>query len=342
MRHNIGDLPALVRLAAEHGVAEVVVNPLGYEEFLPELQGEAMQREPDVVAGALMDALRLSVRLGVLLRFPPSCVPWMLDAAGSGTGLRARLARAARSAELALLYARRNGPRSAFRKAFPARPVDGTRRGIGVCHLPWTSTFVGADGFVYPCCSSPEKLGNLASDSWESVWGGPAYRSLRRTVNGWNPSAGCRRCPYADGIGGGDPTAHERFFGAFDAVPLPLDSPALRFGGGFHEIERSNGAVSHVWMGRTGTLRVQTPHNARFVRLRIAAQTPGGVATPGQCMVNGGVAEHFDNSCETLHFPVPGTANGEVTLDLEMEREWFLPPDDRPLALAVRAAEVLS
>jgi len=63
------------------------------------------------------------------------------------------------------------------------------------CHEPWTTTFVGKDGIVKPCCLSSMVMGDLNKQSFEEIWHGKLYRELRRTINTDYMPLNCKECP---------------------------------------------------------------------------------------------------------------------------------------------------
>lgn len=72
------------------------------------------------------------------------------------------------------------------------------------CFDPWERFMVRADGEVFPCCQSqtfPElTLGSIHKQSFEDIWNGDAYRSMRRTINTDNPPPVCAICPRKIGL----------------------------------------------------------------------------------------------------------------------------------------------
>ncbi|MEQ8821613.1 MAG: radical SAM/SPASM domain-containing protein [Sumerlaeia bacterium] len=343
MRHSIGDLPDLVRLAHKYGAGEVFVLPLGGEEQFAEVNGESLRDAPELVSPAFLEALELAAEYDIHLTVPESFRPLILEGAERGQGLRGKAAKAARRARLASLYVKRNGFSAAWQRIVK-KPTAGVRAKAGVtyCNMPWKDSYFASDGKIYPCCIMNETLGDMKTQSWEEIWNGAAYRNLRRTVHSWNPTAVCRFCPLPTGINGGDDKQYARYFSRFRAEPVELDADGVAFGGGFHGLERhEDGSASHVWMGKTGTMTVPARRGAKFLRLTIITRSPGPDLNAGIANVNGGEDEPFDNSCEHLHFPVEGIAGGKIELALEMERTHHVEGDCRELALVIRGVDYL-
>ncbi len=52
------------------------------------------------------------------------------------------------------------------------------------CPFPWRDIFVGSDGFIRPCQSSPQKLANVKQyKAIEELWNSNKLRNLRQSVN---------------------------------------------------------------------------------------------------------------------------------------------------------------
>jgi hypothetical protein len=209
------------------------------------------------------------------------------------------------------------------------------------CTVPWDATYVASDGTVFPCCIMGLRMGSLLTESWEDIWNGPMYRHLRRSIHGWNPPFGCRRCPLHNGILRGDQNLLVRHFASFEAKPVALDSPTLALGAGFHELERRDEAPSHVWMAKRGSLSVQMTARAKFLRLHIVPATAGEQAIPSVCRINGGREEPFDTSCEDAHFPLDHVKDGTIGVEISMDCARQGGPDPRELALGIRGIELL-
>ena len=163
MRSNLGELAALVRLAAARGVHSVFVQHLCHEygestlpaRYLPmrtfvareTLLGEAPAR----VAEAFAAARAAAAETGVELRLP-------------------RLERAPAPA-----------PRSGHR-----------------CDWPWRGAYLSWDGRAMPCCmvSTPDRisLGNAFEDGLRATFDNPAYREFRARLDSDDPPEICRSC----------------------------------------------------------------------------------------------------------------------------------------------------
>jgi hypothetical protein len=195
---------------------------------------------------------------------------------------------------------------------------------------------------VHACCITGRPLGDLKKQAWEDIWNGAPYRSLRRTVHGWNPTAVCRRCGFGLGISGGDELYYSRFFSRFRGEEVSLDAPELVFGEGFHALEYgADGTPTHRWMAREGSLVLPMRTGAKFLRLRIAEDCPFETVNGGSWQINGGPEEYFDNTCPDLHFPISQVEGEAIRLQLRMEQAGKFGEDPRELALALRGVAYL-
>ena len=342
MRQNIGDLPDLVRLAAQYGAKTIFLLPLANEERLEKVKGQSLRNEPEIAFRPINQALKLSLALGVELlvpRFLQEPEPGASDARQAGKSVLKRLSR---KMLLTAGYLQRRGFRDFLRRLLYGR-VQTTRTGTFYCLLPWQDTYFASDGTVFPCCIMGEKLGDIGKQEWSEIWNGPLYRNLRRTIHSWNPSAVCRYCGLPTGANGGDEKYYSFFFSQFRSEPLPLDSPAMQFGEGFYEIERlENGNPSHCWMGRAGVLDLPMPGKARFVRFNIIPRSPILPDTnPGRCRINGGPWEPFDNTCPDITFPLDHVREDRLRVEIEMENAPQAPGDPRHLGLAISGIHFL-
>ena len=165
MKMTVGDLPALVRIAAANGIGEVYLQRLVYSERGIAREAEALfGRAGAEERATVAEALRLGESLGVTLR-------------GSG--------------EL--------GPAELV-----DHPQQGDAPWRG-CYRPWRLMYITANGNVLPCCIAPFTatpygdilLGNVHLGSVAEVWDGDRYRSWRRAMLAGEPPAPCAGCGVA-------------------------------------------------------------------------------------------------------------------------------------------------
>lgn len=93
---------------------------------------------------------------------------------------------------------------------FPSRFGAGRRASAAACTDPWKTAFVRWNGEFHPCCYAPSAvvMGDLKEQSFWEIWNGPAYRDLRRRVNGENPPDYCLSCTVGRMCGVDDERAH--------------------------------------------------------------------------------------------------------------------------------------
>jgi MoaA/NifB/PqqE/SkfB family radical SAM enzyme len=174
MKSNLAELPALIELAADLGVFEVLVQRLASDlaeptlpaRYLPvqaylrhaELRGHDLAEASAVFAFARERAARLKVALHL-----PRLTP--------GPG----------------------GSRAAPGKRGPAARLPQPR-----CAWPFDKLYVTAGGEALPCCmvGTPDRahLGNVLRDGVRAVWTGPAAQQWRAGLLGDAPGALCRGC----------------------------------------------------------------------------------------------------------------------------------------------------
>jgi radical SAM protein with 4Fe4S-binding SPASM domain len=162
MKSNVGELPALVRLASEVGVGEVYLQRLVYSGRGLAVQDEALFRQAEEVElAAVREAERLAVELGI-------------DLKGSG------------EASTADMVAGESGQTESYR----------------ACRRPWSLMYVTANGNVLPCCIAPFTgahydgmvLGNIFQESAEEIWNGQRYRHWRQAMLSGEPPEACAGC----------------------------------------------------------------------------------------------------------------------------------------------------
>ena len=167
MRENLGELPALVDLAADMGIPEVYVQRLvltrrGLARQEHSLYGQLRAREE----AALAEAARRAETHGVAFR-----------ASGLSTPRES-------------LGARGGSQHPSQKKPWAA------------CFRMWRSTYVTANGNVLPCCISPFStadyealiLGNVFETPFVDIWNGKKYVARRRALHTEQPLHPCEGC----------------------------------------------------------------------------------------------------------------------------------------------------
>ncbi len=79
-----------------------------------------------------------------------------------------------------------------FGKGSPERP--------GACSDPWQYFYVETQGSVLPCCYAGGHAGYIDKQSFEEIWNGEFYTSLRRSIAEGNPHPWCKNCVKYNGF----------------------------------------------------------------------------------------------------------------------------------------------
>ncbi len=87
------------------------------------------------------------------------------------------------------------------------------------CGIPWTHTYIRLDGKVNPCCYSSVVMGDLTTQSFEEIWNGSLYRSLRLSIVTGNFWKSCERakCNWLE------PGASEQYGARIEGVPEAME-----------------------------------------------------------------------------------------------------------------------
>jgi MoaA/NifB/PqqE/SkfB family radical SAM enzyme len=165
MRQNLGELPALVRLAAELGMDSLFVQHLAHEfddETLPGIYApmrdfvdEQMLQPRDMACAeaSFAEAQSEAGRLGLPLRLPDP---------------------------------------------FAAPAVVAASHGQHRCSWPWSGAYISYQGLAMPCCmvGTPDRatLGDTRRSTLVDVWEGAAYRDFRARLDSDEPPDVCRSC----------------------------------------------------------------------------------------------------------------------------------------------------
>lgn len=158
MKSNIHELPDLLRLAKELGVAHVTASHLvPYVEL--DIKEESLTLHQDLANTYLEQARQVAREIGISFDAPPNFV----------------------GSEMPNF-------RTSERPNF--QPL--TR-----CHWPWDEILIRPDGSVNPCCYWYENvsMGNFHSQSFKQIWHGKAYKQLRRELENGTLREMCQKCP---------------------------------------------------------------------------------------------------------------------------------------------------
>jgi len=174
VKENVGELPEVIRLAAQMGVPEVYLQRMTY--YAGEADAPGMMTEEHSLFGAFderVDAIvveseALAHSLGVRLR-----------ASGATTPRRSLKGENALKAEAEI-----------------------SQRPWTACMRPWTTAYITANGNALPCCISPFatrdydslQLGNLFEQPFGDLWNAERYQDWRRRLLSDHPPAACAGC----------------------------------------------------------------------------------------------------------------------------------------------------
>jgi len=162
LKENFAEIPAIVRLARELGVAVVYFRAL-------QTKGIGKEREEAIGKDLDFDALRDVVRQGI--------------AEATRLGIRTNLKDIARDFD-------------SYHSIYQRQDADMSNQ---VCLLPWLQCFISVKGELSPCCATYTNesfsAGNVFEQDFEAVWNGPKMQSIRRRFKSrQNPFAVCRDC----------------------------------------------------------------------------------------------------------------------------------------------------
>lgn len=168
----------------------------------------------------------------------------------------------------------------------PAHPIPNDAP-PETCGNPWTHAHVKADGLVYPCCFSPEVMGDLRTESFPEIWNGQKYQSLRRSLATGKYWATCRKasCNWVKG-------SNSTLYGC----KLELVSP----------LERLTGAEG-------GKVAVRVENTGRFPWLPPSLE-PGPFVSLGYRLYD----PDMDLVDEGVHVPVPRKVLPGQSVEMEL------------------------
>jgi MoaA/NifB/PqqE/SkfB family radical SAM enzyme len=182
---TIADLETLVRLGIEHGIRSFYFNDLCKGPDIPgdfNVYNATTLPKPQLAEGfaVLKRAIELAESAGCAVH----CQPTLLD------GIAACLAPDGRPPnELKILGNASWGA--------PAVAKGMTRD----CSLPWQTAMLYADGHVRPCCTSETSVGDLRTESLDSVLNGAKMKQFRKSLlDGDLEGTTCMHCSMAPEI----------------------------------------------------------------------------------------------------------------------------------------------
>lgn len=166
---NLGELPDLVRLAAQVGVPEVYVQRMTY--FAREEADQFGMARPEFAIFGQRDDEQATVIA--------EC-----EALSAALGIQFRA----------------SGARDPRNSLAAARPPDVAP--WRACLRPWTTAYITANGHCLPCCISPFAtndyasliLGNLFEQPFAQIWNDELYQEFRTRLLSTEPHVACSSC----------------------------------------------------------------------------------------------------------------------------------------------------
>ena len=68
-----------------------------------------------------------------------------------------------------------------------------------ICHWPFTSAFITAEGYITPCCLRPDpnvmNFGNINEKSFKEIWNSEKYVEFRKNMAEGRANPICDNCP---------------------------------------------------------------------------------------------------------------------------------------------------
>jgi MoaA/NifB/PqqE/SkfB family radical SAM enzyme len=164
MRSNVHELPALVEMAAEHNVHEVIVSDLLV--FDESVRDEKLLFSDELLQQSFRAAEEKAQALGVSLILPNTFLSWRESCNKPGKETKEEQVN-----------------KEALFESFAH------------CTEPWSSFWFSQEGEVTPCCYWFRKMGNINQTDFATIWNNQNYRSLRAAVNSSSRPQQCRHCP---------------------------------------------------------------------------------------------------------------------------------------------------
>lgn len=201
MRSNIEEMPQLVTLMHEKGVSDMnfvhmaVMGGLGIED-------ESLMNHPRLCNEKMAEVKRLAAQYGMGLQMPMplpetfASEQVVTDAQrsdeGGGSALRPDAIMAATSPGVAEYLNNKNREflLAAKQKDHHTRP----------CYFPWYYIHVNPDGTVFPCGCWFEftTFGDFKTQTFEEIWTGEKYRTLRSQLYNMKLRDVCANCSVAN------------------------------------------------------------------------------------------------------------------------------------------------
>ena len=187
-RINIHELPDVVRLAHQYEIFRITA--VDYTFQSTDFDLNSVRNDPAWANQWLDEAERVAKELGVELDRPEPYL--LLPETPSTKGNAQNRSHLPWWKQLTQLGTRR--PLFSRPDRFPHQ-----------CPSPWTEAHVSTAGTVTPCCIYYKPMGNLLNQSFEEIWNGLPYKTLRLRLRLGFPPETCRTCTLGWGINDGNP-----------------------------------------------------------------------------------------------------------------------------------------
>ncbi len=193
MRHNLGNMAALVRFAADNGFASVRFHPLGVNPVIGNFR-DAPGLYPQTLAANARAAKEEAQRLGIELQLPaiPSeegdAKKELREIEEEETLSRERILRAEqRRDELSRQY---------LSELVKEEELEQNTYDCGaMCRWAAERCYIDLSGNMTTCCYDPiHRYGNLTEQSFSEIWNGPLYKKLRLAMMKGKLPKWCESC----------------------------------------------------------------------------------------------------------------------------------------------------
>lgn len=180
------------------------------------------------------------------------------------------------------------------------------------CGNPWTHVHVKSDGLVYPCCFSDEVMGDLRKQSFDEIWNGKKYQSLRHSMVTGKYWSTCLRssCNWVEGH-------NSTLYGAEIELANPIT-----------ELDGTNGEKLKVKIKNTGKFTWDTEETNRLTPVSLSYR----MFSEKKELIEEGPHVSLPKPLEpgksvVLELPIkPVAYAGRVTIKIDMVHErvtWF-------------------
>ncbi|MAE67499.1 MAG: hypothetical protein CMJ18_24835 [Phycisphaeraceae bacterium] len=161
---SIHQLPEMIRVAGDVGVDRIAV--MNLVPFVAEQKFKQLYYHRSLANRYFCEARLEAARRDIEIDIPPDFEVGSFDDASCDDS-------GPQTVSLSV-----NGASTA-----PVGADDSGTLELPACHLPWQACSINELGIVRPCCTYWRPMGDLSRQSFESIWNGRRYRSLRDNIN---------------------------------------------------------------------------------------------------------------------------------------------------------------